>query len=142
MNEDTSPWTGRQHDIARFFDGDTSGRELFEQVASLIDSLGPTEVRVGRSQIAFRRGRTFALVWRPSMYLDTTVPIVLSLALPEPVDSARFKEVVHPSRTTWMHHLELREAAQIDEEVGAWLARAWEAAGTGRGRNTRPDRRR
>ena len=129
MNADTAPWLDRSDDIARFFDGDTSGHELFEHVARLIGTLGPSEIRISRSQIAFRRGRTFALVWRPSMYLNTTVPIVLSIALPEPVESARFKEVVHPSSTTWMHHLELRVAAQIDDEVHGWLARAWKAAG-------------
>jgi hypothetical protein len=54
---------------------------------------------------------------------------VLSIALPHEVVSDRFKEVVHPSSHVWMHHLELGDAAQVDDEVRAWLQEAYAAAG-------------
>lgn len=133
MDADSDPPSGTQEEIARFFDGDTPAHELFERVAIMIATLGRSEIRVSRSQVAFRHGRTFALVWRPSMYVNTTVPIVLSIATPRPIASGRFKEVVHPSPNTWMHHLELRDASEVDDEVRDWLAQAREAAGAARG---------
>ena len=52
---------------------------------------------MSRSQVAFRRRRGFAYLWRPAQYVRSDVPAVLSLALPRELVSDRFKEVVHPS---------------------------------------------
>jgi hypothetical protein len=82
---------------------------------------GGTEMRVSKSQVAFRRRRGFAYVWRPDRYLRSDVPAVLSLAADHPIASERFKEVVHPSPRVWMHHLELRDPAEVDCEVEEWL---------------------
>ncbi|WP_043497657.1 DUF5655 domain-containing protein [Georgenia sp. SUBG003] len=98
-------------------------------MASAVAGLGPHEVRVSRSQIAFRRRRGFAFLWRPAQYVRSDFPAVLSIALPQAETSHRFKEVVHPSGRVWMHHLELDDVAQVDDEVAGWLARAYDAAG-------------
>lgn len=47
---------------------------------------------------------------------------VLSIALARHDRSPRFKQIVHPSRRVWMHHLELNDAADIDAEVVGWLS--------------------
>ena len=47
-----------------------------------VRALGPVEVRVSRSQVAFRRRRGFAYVWRPGRYVRSAVPAVLSVVLP------------------------------------------------------------
>ena len=91
-------------------------------------AVGTASVRVTKSQIAFRHTKGFAFVWRPDQYLKSSVPAVLSIALPREVDSDRFKSVVHPSAAVWMHHLELRRTAQIDHEVRGWLAEAYSNA--------------
>jgi hypothetical protein len=62
------------------------------------------------------------------MYVATRVPLVLSIALPKRLSSARFKQVVHPAPANWMHHLELRDLTEIDDEVPGWLAEGWTAA--------------
>lgn len=83
-----------------------------------------------RSQIAFRRQRGFAYLWVPGMWLaHPDAPAVLSIALPTRLRSRRFKEVVHPSPRVWMHHLEIHHVEDVDNEVVAWLRRAYEAAG-------------
>ncbi|WP_205327731.1 DUF5655 domain-containing protein [Glycomyces sp. YM15] len=110
------------------FEGHPEGLALFEAVAAAVAAIGEVEIRTGKSQIAFRRRRPFAFVWRPGQYLDSTVPAVLSIALPERLDSDRFKEVVHPSSNVWMHHLELLGPEPIDAEVRAWLETAYRAA--------------
>jgi hypothetical protein len=36
--------------------------------------------------------------------------------------------VVHPSPKVWMHHLEVRDPDQVDDEVARWLRDAYDAA--------------
>ncbi|UZX05461.1 hypothetical protein F8G81_12885 [Arthrobacter sp. CDRTa11] len=102
--------------------------ELYRAAHRLITTTVEATVRTTASQVAFRRRRGFAYVWNPRRHLSTDVPAVLSLALPRRVDSPRFKEIVHPSPTVWMHHLELRRADQLDAEVADWIREAHGAA--------------
>ena len=118
--EDASP--------ADLFAGHPAGLAIHDRVASVVDALGDVESRTSRSQVAFRHGRGFAYVWRPAQYVRSEVPAVLSIALPREVASPRFKEVVHPSPSVWMHHLELDDVSQVDDEVRDWLREAWEHA--------------
>ena len=111
-----------------FFAGSPDGLSLFRSIAQAVDEIGDVQIRVSKSQIAFRRRRGFAYVWRPAQYIDSDVPAVLSIALDRQLHSSRFKEVVQPSTKVWMHHLELREPAQVDEEVKSWLRQAYDAA--------------
>ena len=105
------------------------GLVLYCAVADAVAAIGEAAVRVTKSQIAFRRRKGFAYVWRPGQYLKSDVPAVLSIALPREVASDRFKEVAHPSAKVWMHHLELTNTAQIDDEVRDWLTEAYQSAG-------------
>ena len=91
--------------------------------------IGPVSVSVTKSQVAFRRRKGFAYVWRPGQYVHSEVPAVLSVALPHEVRCHRFKEVVHPSANVWMHHIELHAASQIDDQVRGWLEEAYANAG-------------
>jgi hypothetical protein len=112
-----------------FFEGHPDGLAVYQAVARAVAALGGSQVRVTKSQIAFRRRKGFAWVWRPGQYVASTVPAVLSIALPREVGSVRFKEVVHPTPSVWMHHLELSDPGAVDDEVAGWLGEAWAAAG-------------
>jgi hypothetical protein len=119
-------------------DGRASARSLFaghddalailERATDLVEALGPVELRVGRSQIAFRARRGFAYLWRPTQFLAHGAPAVLSIPLARIDSSARWKEVAHPSPRVWMHHLELASPDDLDAEVVAWLNEARAAA--------------
>lgn len=98
-------------------------------VQEAVSAIGPASTAVTTSQVAFRRRRGFAYVWRPGQYVDSDVPAVLSIALPHEVASDRFKEVVHPSTNVWMHHLELHETSELDDQVLGWLTEAYASAG-------------
>jgi len=111
------------------FDGYPRALMICRQVEHAVCAIGEATVTVAKSQVAFRRRTGFAYVWRPGQYIDSDVPAVLSIALPYEARSDRFKEVVHPSRDVWMHHIELHEASQIDDEVREWLAEAYASAG-------------
>jgi hypothetical protein len=91
---------------------------------------GPIEVRVSKSQVAFRRQRGFAYLWLPGRYLARPhAEVVLSIALGCHVESPRWKQVVEPTPGRWMHHLEIRDITDVDEEVVRWLREAANRAG-------------
>jgi hypothetical protein len=112
----------------QFFEGSPTGLAVYEAVVDAVSSIGPAEVRVTKSQIAFRRRKGFAFVWRPGQYLKSDVPVVLSFGLRQELDSPRFKEVVEVAPHVWMHHIELRDRRQVDAEVRGWLEAAYEDA--------------
>ncbi|MBE7323090.1 hypothetical protein IEQ44_00305 [Nocardioides sp. Y6] len=115
-------------DVEKFFDGHPDGLACCLAVLDMASALPGVTVAVSRSQVAVRRRRGFAYVWRPGQYVANPVPAVLSLALSRRVDSPRFKEVVEPSPGHWMHHLELWRREDVDDEVSAWIREAWERA--------------
>ena len=114
-----------------FFAGSDLGLALYRRVREVVAAFAPdVTVRTSKSQVAFRRRRGFAYLWRPGQYLrKPDAEVVLSVVLPREVRSPRFKEVAHPSPTTWMHNLEVRSVSDVDGEVTSWLAEAAEAAG-------------
>jgi hypothetical protein len=111
------------------FAGHPIALDVLSRVQVALEATGPFEARTTRSQVAFRRTRAFAWLWRPGQYLGGPVaPVVLSVALGRRDGSARWKEIVRPSPRHWMHHLEVGAAAEIDDEVAAWLREAAERA--------------
>jgi hypothetical protein len=111
-----------------FFAGQALSKQLFEAVRREVEALGESDMRVSKSQVAFRRRRGFAWVWMPGQYLKgKTAPLVLSLSLPRRDPSPRWKEIVEPYPGRFMHHLELYDITEVDEQVRGWLREAWEA---------------
>jgi hypothetical protein len=105
------------------------GLQLYREVYRLLEAMVPVSVQTTKSQIAFRHRRAFAYVWNPVRYIRSNVPAVLSIGLPRRLHSDRFKEIVHPSPSVWLHHMELRSAADLDAEVAGWLREAYDHAG-------------
>ena len=114
--------------LDKFFAGQSLSRKLFDDVHREVEALGETSMRVTKSQIAFKRRRGFAWVWMPEKYLKRkAAPLVLSLSLPRRDPSPRWKEIVESYPGRFMHHLELYDPSEIDEQVKGWLREAWEA---------------
>lgn len=115
--------------LDEYFAGHEESREIFEALRDAADSIGRAELRISKSQVAFVRRTAFARTWMPDVYLGSGhAPLVLTLSLRHRDASSRWKEVVEPSPGRFTHHLELRSAAEIDEQVRSWLREAWEAA--------------
>lgn len=95
----------------------------------MVATVGHAQIRVTKSQIAFRRRTGFAQVWRPGMYLArSTVPLVLTIGLRHRDESPRWKEVVEATPGHFTHHLELLTPQDVDEDVRGWLQEAWQAS--------------
>ena len=115
--------------VGDFFAGHPASRRVYDAVVDAVRLAGPAEVRVSKSQIAFRNDHGFAWAWMPERYLrGERPPLVLSLALPREDRSPRWKQVFHPARGWFMHHLELNRPADVDDEVAGWIREAWTAA--------------
>lgn len=110
------------------FRGHPESLRIYEAIVAAIAVIGPAETRVSKSQIAFRRRKGFAFVWRPGQYVKSEVPAVVSFSLPKQLHDARIKEAVRPSPGVWMHHVELRNVSEVDDQLRAWLASAYENA--------------
>ena len=112
-----------------FFRGYEPSRHIFTVLQKAVDAAGLCELRITKSQIAFRRRKAFAWAWIPAKYLHgVTAPLVLSISLPARDNSPRWKEIVEPYPGRFMHHLELFTEEDIDEQVRAWLSKAWDVA--------------
>jgi len=115
--------------LDEFFSGREESRSIFDVLRAAIDALGPAEVRVTKSQVAFRRNKAFAWAWVPGMYLrGRHAPLVLALSFAQRSDGPRWKQIVEPAPGRFMHHLELYSESEVDTEVRHWLQEAWEAA--------------
>jgi hypothetical protein len=113
-----------------FFAGSPVGLEVYERVAATVDAGGEAQVRVTTSQVGFRRRRGFAWLWRPGRYLRSPgAEVVLTVALGRQDGSPRWKEVVHPTGEYWVHHLEVHDPGEVDDEVVGWLREAAARAG-------------
>ena len=113
--------------LEEFFEDRHEARELSDAVIAMMADLGGFETRISKSQIACRRRRDFAWLWCPDQYLrgPMLATLVLSISLPHRDPSSRWKEVVEPSPGRFMHHLELRNRSDLDDQVLDWLRQAY-----------------
>ncbi len=118
--------------VREYFEEDESSIAIFERLRECVETLGPVEIKVTKSQVAFCRRRAFAYAWKPRKYLQGRgVPLVLTIPLRRRDNSRRWKEVVHPSPKWFIHHLEVNGLTEIEGEVLGWLARALEERNQG-----------
>jgi hypothetical protein len=117
-------------DITEFSVDWPESAKIFETLRTAIENLGEVEIRVTKSQIAFRRRTGFAWAWVPGKVLGgNRPPLVLILSLRRRDSSPRWKEVIEPVPGRFKHHLELTKAADIDDQILLWLHEAWVEAG-------------
>ncbi|HEX5839127.1 MAG TPA: DUF5655 domain-containing protein [Anaerolineales bacterium] len=115
--------------LDEYFAGRDEARRLFESLRRVIETLDEVDMRVTKSQVAFYRRRAFAWAWIPGKYVRGRVaPLVLTVALPFRDASTRWKEIVEPRPGRLIHHLELRDPGEINEEVRRWAWIAWTEA--------------
>jgi hypothetical protein len=115
--------------VGEFFAGVPLGAQTFEWTCAVISGLGPAVVRITTTQVALRRRIGFAWLWLPGTWLPhADAEVVLSLGMRQRLDSPRWKQVVEPHPGRWMHHLEVHDAADLDDEVARWVTAAYHVA--------------
>jgi hypothetical protein len=115
--------------LEEYFAGRDESRAIFDGLRRKIEALGASNMRVTKSQVAFRRRRAFAWAWIPDVYLHGRhAPLVLTVSFSRRESSPRWKEIVQPAVGHFTHHLELHSLSSIDDEVRNWLHQAWDEA--------------
>jgi Domain of unknown function (DUF5655) len=96
-------------------------RATFDALLAAIEALGPVTVNATKSRISLQARMRFAAVERPRRrHLNA------HLVLTRPIDNPRFTRVEHLEPYYHLHHIRLETPADIDAELKAWLAEAYE----------------
>ena len=99
---------------------------LCRAVRDLLAGFGPVEPEATRTQVSFRARRRFAYLWVPRLSLNRgSDDLHLTFDLRRREASPRVKESVESRPGLWTHHVLLRSASDLDEEVAGWLREAY-----------------
>ena len=116
--------------LEAFCNRQSESTRLLDAVLATLNGIGQYNLRIGKSQVAFRRRVAFAWVWMPRVVLrGRGAPLVLTVGLHRRDGSSRWKQIVEPYPGRFTHHLELWDVSDLDEEVRTLLSEAWNDAG-------------
>ena len=115
-----------------FFQQDIEALPLYERLEGLIlDRIADVQIKVQKSQISFYNRHMFACVSfskvrkakdRPAHY------IVVTFGLQHCLESPRIDVATEPYPNRWTHHVLVTREEEIDGELLAWLAEAYQFA--------------
>ena len=134
----------RDLDTLRFFEDHPEALPLFLELEGQLYARFPeTGKRVRKTQIAFTRRFIYACVSFARVKRKAELPdpfLVLTLGLPEPLDSRRVAVRVEPYPGRWTHHIVLSRPEDLDEELFSWVREAYAFAGGKRNARGRTER--
>jgi len=104
-----------------FFGAKTAQRTLYRALLAFVERIGPVTVNVNKTRISFQGRARFASVNRV-----TRDGLACHVWLKRRLDSPRFTRIEHLPPGDYVHHFKLTDAAELDEEMGRWLAEAYE----------------
>jgi hypothetical protein len=124
--------SGSQAHAEALFAGRAESRQLFRLVSDYILSQGAVEIVPRKTQVGFKRARTFAWIWLPQMWIKKQPrgSITLTFSLEHQVRDRRIKQSVEPYPGRYTHHVVITRAAEFDAQVKGWLREAHRLAGT------------
>ena len=114
-------------DVLAFLGNDPRRLALFEAVEEAISTLGPSECRVTKSQIAWKNPLNFAFLSRPRQNGPRWPEgcLLLTFGLGYRVDHPCIFQAVEPYPNRWTHHVILAAPGEVDETIRAFLAAAY-----------------
>ena len=117
-----------------FFKDRPRSLELFHHIRGLIESIGPVEIEVMKTQVSFGTKKKFAWVWLPQMWTKMRPDdcITLTFNIGRKIDDPRIAEAVEPSPGRWTHHVIIETASDLDKSVRDWLREAYTLSQTRR----------
>lgn len=103
-----------------YFGGREAQRALYHSLRAFIERRGPVTVNINKTRISFQARARFACVNRV-----TRDGLACHLWLKRRIESPRFTRVEHLPPDNYVHHFRLTDAAELDEEMAAWLVEAY-----------------
>lgn len=109
----------------RFFHGHEAAHHLFHDLLRRMEPVGPFGLTATKSRVALTARTRF--LWCHEANDDGAIWI--GFLLPHRVESPRLRSGLAGGR--WSHHTKIRNAADLDAELLAWLreAYAWDVQG-------------
>ena len=112
-----------------FFQKHPAAASLYELFAEKLFARFPaTSIRVRKTQITFSNRHSYACVSFLRVKKKAELPelyFVLTLGLPEPLESPRVAAKTEPYPGRWTTHIVVSTPAELDEELFAWIAQAY-----------------
>ena len=102
-----------------FATGPPFERPIFDAVTSGLADVGPIHVEPVSVGIFLKRSRSFAEL-RPM-----TRWVAVSFSLPRTITSARIARKVYDAGRSKYHVVNVRDAAEVDDELLGWLTEAY-----------------
>ncbi|MFQ9872284.1 MAG: DUF5655 domain-containing protein [Oscillospiraceae bacterium] len=117
-------------DILLFFARHQAALPLYEAFAARIAAQFPdSKIRVQKTQITFSNRHVYACVSFMPVKKRAQLGdgyFVLTLGLAAPLESGRVAVKTEPYPGRWTTHIVIRELSDLDEELFAWIAQAYE----------------
>lgn len=117
-------------DILLFFDQHQTILSLYEAFAGEMQVRFPdSKIKVQKTQITFSNRHVFACVSFLRVKKKAEFPddyFVLTLGLPYPLESERVAVKTEPYPGRWTTHIVISKMSDLDEELFAWVAQAYE----------------
>ncbi len=121
-----------EQETRQFFQRSQRALPLFEAFEEkLYERFPDTNKRVQKTQITYFNRHVFACVSLTRVLRKSELPdpyLVITLGLPQPLDSNRVAVQVEPYPGRWTVHIVIGSEAEIDEELLNWLRQAYEFA--------------
>lgn len=121
-----------EQEIRQFFQSKQRALPLFEDFEEkLYDIFPDANKRVQKTQITYFNTHVFACVSFTRVRRKSELPnpyLVITLGLPEPLDSKRVAVQSEPYPGRWTVHIVIGDESEIDEELLQWLRQAYEFA--------------
>ena len=111
-----------------FFDGKPEELALYETLVDRLAALGAFTAIAHKTQISLKNRRVFACVSVFRVLPKRLLPahyLVLTLGLPDPLDSPRIAAKTEAQPGRWTHHIVLAGASELDAELLEWIRRAY-----------------
>ena len=113
--------------VLLFFEKMPQALPIYEAFTKrLLKELGPVQVKVQKSQIAFSNRYQFAFIWHPSRRFRGRkgVYMVVTFGVSHRIEDSRIEAATEPYPNRWTHHVLISESGQIDAQLMAWLEEA------------------
>jgi Domain of unknown function (DUF5655) len=105
--------------LDRHFEGREALRPVFDAFVAAARENGPMTINATKSRITLQAEMRFAAVETRRARLKAHV------VLGRPIESPRFTKVEHLPPAYYVHHFELAQVEDVDDEVRAWLTEAY-----------------
>ena len=111
-----------EEEVQYFFRQKPEALALYRQVEQALEQhLGAFDIVVQKTQITFRTTGVIGVVSLPRSKREHPACLVVSFGLDHREDSPRIWQAVEPYPGRWTHHVLVRRAEELDEELLGWL---------------------